>query len=365
VLAERFVTIVERLQAVAGDEVTRAFRASLADAYQVLKKWKQALTVLEQLEETPERLKKRAEIASELGLTGEALSLREKISTAPEELEEILTGYLKADLVPFAVRLGEKQWSAGQLSKKTLRLLAERLAPTVQGAQLSARVWPTVLRENVLDPDGWTLYSEALRGAGHEHEALMADGFGAALTSSHAPAPAVKLKEVDMATFATGHETPAGLKALTPETMPRVHQVLAHALEGLGGGHYYIGLDPVGGPEAWLAGDTVVLGAGALGVFGPMELNFLMALALGLGADGEALRRPGKVPSFSTAAVLAFNACSSSLAAARVLAMLDDRVRGTDPALVQTAEILTGSDAFAKVALRALELGEQATLPKK
>lgn len=365
VLAERFVTTVERLQAVAGEQVTHAFRASLADAYQSLKKWKQALAVLEQLEETPERLKKRAEIATELGLTGEALSLRERIATEPAELEEILGGYLKADLVPFAVRLGEKQWQAGQLSKKALRLLAERLAPTVQGAQLAARVWPSVLRENVLDPDGWTLYSEALRGAGHEDEAQMADGFGAALTSSNAPAPAVKLKEVDMATFATGHEAPLGLKALTPETMPRIHQVLSAALESMGGGHYYLGLDPVGGPEAWLAGDTVVLGAGALGVFGPMELNFLMALALGLGADGEALRRPGKVPSFAGAAVLAFNACPSSLAAARVLAVLDDRVRGSDPTLVQTAEILTGSDAFQKVALRGLELGEQATLPQK
>jgi hypothetical protein len=365
VLAERFVTVVERLQAVAGDAPVRAFHASLADAYQSLAKWKQALAVLEQLEETPERLKKRAEIAEELGLTGEALSLRERIATEPTELEEILTGYLKADLVPFAVRLGEKQWTAGALSKKALRLLAERLAPTVQGAVLAARVWPQVLRENVYDPDGWTLYSEALRGAGHEREADAADGFGAALTSSDGVAPAVQLRQVDLATFATGHETPPGLKALTPETMPRVHLVLSAALESLGGGHYYIGLDPVGGAEAWLAGDTLVLGAGALGVFGPVELSFLIALALGLGADGEALRRPGKVPRFAEAAVLAFDACPSSLAAARVLAVLDERVRGSDPTLVKTAELLLGSEAFQKVALRALEAGEQVTLPKQ
>jgi len=102
------------------------------------------------------------------------------------------------------------------------------------------------------------------------------------------------------------------------------------------------------------------LGAGALGVFGPVELTFLMALALGLGADGEALRRPGRVPRFAQAAVLAFDACPSSLAAARVLAVLDERVRGSDPAMVQTAEMLLGSDAFQKVALRALERGEKA-----
>ena len=359
--AGQLVSAVERLVALENDESAAPFRPSLADAYALLERWKEALTALEHLEATPARLAQRAELAAKLGLTGEALALREKIAKDPAELEEILEGYLQADLVPFAVRLGEKLWKEGQLSAGSLRMLAERLAPTVQGAQLAAQVWPEVLRANVLDADGWTLYSEALRGAGHEALAEVADGFGAALTSSAAPAAQVPLKEVEMATFATGHEAPPGLLPLTLETMPRVHQVLAAALQTLGGGRYPLGLDPVGGAEAWLAGDTVVLGAGALGVFGPVELTFLVALALGLGADGEALRRPGRVGGLGDAAVRAFDACPSSLAAARVLAVLDDRVRGSDPTLVQPAELLGGNEPFRRVALRALERGAKAT----
>jgi hypothetical protein len=116
-------------------------------------------------------------------------------------------------------------------------------------------------------------------------------------------------------------------------------------------------LDPEGGVEAWLAApDTLVLGAGALGAFGPVELDFLLALAFALGAEGEALARPGPVPGFGRAAVAAYRALPSSLAAGRVLALLSPEVRGRDPAEVEVGAVLRESAAFRALALAALEL---------
>jgi hypothetical protein len=45
-----------------------------------------------------------------------------------------------------------------------------------------------------------------------------------------------------------------------------------------------------------------------------------------------------------------------SLAAARVLAQLDERVRGTNPALVQTGQVLRNNRSFRAMAVRALDL---------
>ena len=58
-----------------------------------------------------------------------------------------------------------------------------------------------------------------------------------------------------------------------------------------------IWLDPSGASEAWLAsaGDLVI-GAGALWCFGPVEVTYLVALALALGTRDRRLARPGEVP---------------------------------------------------------------------
>ncbi|MGZ3458396.1 MAG: hypothetical protein ACXU86_07790, partial [Archangium sp.] len=89
--------------------------------------------------------------------------------------------------------------------------------------------------------------------------------------------------------------------------------------------------------------------------FGPVELGYLCALALCLGASGEALTRPGAVPGFDEAVVAAFRAVPASLAASRVLAYLAPEVRGSDPAQVDVGSVLRTSTAFRAVALAALE----------
>ncbi|HEY0096192.1 MAG TPA: hypothetical protein VGB96_17825, partial [Archangium sp.] len=101
--------------------------------------------------------------------------------------------------------------------------------------------------------------------------------------------------------------------------------------------------------------DELVLGAGALACFGPVELSYLCALALCLGARGEALSRPGPVEGFDEAAVTAFRAVPASLAASRVLAHLSPEVRGSDPSQVDVGTVLRTSTAFRAVALVALE----------
>jgi len=352
--ADRFVAMVERLGALAGDDATKPWREALAQALESLGRTREAYGVLGELEETVARVQHRAQLAEQLGLRGEALALREKVATSPAELEAVLTGYLQSELVPFAVRLGERLVGEGALSAQATRLLAERLAPTAQGAALAAKVWPTLLRGDVSDADGWTLYAEALRHLGRDAAATLADGFGAALTATAGAAPTATQRMLSVRP-APGVASPPAAVPVTDETMPRLAAAVADALDGFGVRGLRVVLDPVGGVEAWRAGDVLVLGAGALAVFGQAELPFLLALALSLGPSGEALTRPGEVDGFEAAAAAAFHAYPASLAACRVLARLDAAVRGGDPRAVDEASVLKQSAAFRAVALRALE----------
>lgn len=350
--AGRFASMVERLVDLAGEEAGVRWRAPLANAYEQLGRTKDAYTLLGQLDETPELIARRVKLAEQLGLTGEAFALSEKVADSREEFERILEGYLRTELVPFAVRLGSKLLDEAPLPPALLRLLAERLAPTTQGASLSVRAWPRLLAESVTDVDGWTLFSEALRLVGRESDATLADGFGAALSGTASAAPAVKPRSLPWSFGFVA--APATALPVTEDSMPRLNTVLRAALSGFEA-DVPVSLDVQGGVEAWLAESQLVLGAGALTVFGQAELPALIAFALALGETGAALRALAPVPDFADAAVRAFKAYPASLAMARVIAHLDDSVRGGDPRRVDLAHVLRGSAAFRAVALAALE----------
>ncbi len=351
----RFISMIERLTELAGPEAVEGYQQALVDAFEAQGRQRDALRLLSKLPETPDNLARRASLASSLGFTGEALQLRERVTTSSAELEGILSGYLQADLVPMAVRLGQKMVAENKLGPQTLRYLAERLSPTRQGAELAASLWPRLL-QSAGDADGWTLFAEALRQANRVDDAALADGFGAALTSGETQAVSVRAEAVDAPGAYKFPTVPEGLMPVTDSTMPRLKAVLDDALLGLGARGISVCLDPTGGPEAWLAATgLVVIGAGALAVYGQSELTYVLALALALGEEGHTLREPGEVKAFVDAAVLAFDAYPSSLSAGRVLAMLDPRVRGKDPQAVQLAEVLLDSPAFIAVARRALE----------
>lgn len=350
---ERFVSMVERLADLAGDEAIARWREPLADAYEQLGRAKDAYTLLGQLEETADVVRRRVKLAEQLGLTGEAFALSEKVADSREELERVLEGYLRSELVPFAVRLGTRLLDEAPLPPALLRLLAERLAPTQQGAALSARAWPSLLAEAVTDVDGWTLFAEALRLVGRTADADLADGFGAALSGTSGAAASVKPRALAWS-FGFVAAPPTSVE-LDAASMPRLDAVLREALAGFGAADVPVSLDVRGGVEAWLSEARLVLGAGALTVFGQAELRGLVALALALGESGAALRTIGAVPHFADAAVRAFDAYPASLALARVLAHLDDTVRGGDPRRVDIAAVLRKSAAFRAVALAALE----------
>src|SRR5262249_24028629 len=157
--------------------------------------------------------------------------------------------------------------------KPTLRFLAEHLAPTEQGAALAVRVWQELLEQSAFDPDGWTLYAEALRLVGRLQDAALADGFGAALTASDLASPTVRPEELHAPPASRFPELPDGLLPVTETTMPRLSAALTDTLEALGARGMTVALDPLGGVEAWQgAPQVVVLGAGALSVFGQSEL---------------------------------------------------------------------------------------------
>jgi len=356
---ELFTKLADKLSALEGAEALEPYRAPLAAAYEAQGRKKEALAMLSGLPESPENLQRRATLAADLGLKGEAMQLKERISTTPAERREVLTGYLEAELVPFAARLGEAMRVDGELDAKTSRLLAERLAPTEQGAKLASKVWPGLLLERVADADGWTLYGEALRLTGRESDAGLADGFGAALTASDAASPIIRPQAVDAPGAYRFPELPDGLMPVTEKNMPRLSLALYDALEALGAKGMTVALDPMGGVEAWQgAPQVLVLGAGALAVFGPSELTYLLALAMALGENGQQLRRPGDVEGLEEAAAAAFEAYPVSLAAGRVLAHLDGRVRGGDPSGVKLNELLPQSTAFEAVAKKAIAILE-------
>ena len=353
----RFVVVAEQLAAIlAGPAAMGLWRERLAEAYEALGRLPEAAEQLKLLPETPERLERRARIAEAQGLTGEALQLRERLTEDPAQLEDILRQYLDGQLVVFAVRLAERLFQAGQLSMQAKRLVAERLSPTIEGSALAIHLWPELLRQQPGDADAWTLYAEALKACDDvPMEVARVDGFGAALVSSTASASAATISPV---TLPEGfrHALPPDAVPVTEESMPRLHAALRPTLKELGAGKVRTFLNPAGGVEAYLASpDELVLGAGTLACFGPLELGYLCALALCLGASGEALSRPGSVEGFDEAAVAAFRAVPTSLAASRVLAHLSLEVRGSDPARVDVGTVLRTSTAFRVVALAALE----------
>jgi tetratricopeptide (TPR) repeat protein len=353
----RFVVVAEQLAAIlAGPAAMGLWRERLAEAYEALGRLAEAAEQLKLLPETPERLERRARIAEAQGLTGEALQLRERLTEDPAQLEDILRQYLDGQLVVFAVRLAERLFQAGQLSMTAKRLVAERLSPTYEGAALAIFIWPELLRQQPVDADAWTLYAEALAACDDvPMEVARVDGFGAALVSSTARASTATLSPVALPE-GFRHALPPDAVPVTDERMPRLYAALRPTLKELGAGALRVFLNPAGGVEAYLASpEELVLGAGTLACFGPVELGYLCALALCLGAKGEALSRPGEVEGFDEAAVAAFRAVPTSLAASRVLAHLSPEVRGSNPSKVDVGTVLRTSTAFRAVALAALE----------
>ena len=353
----RFVVVAEQLAAMlAGPAAMGLWRERLAEAYEALGRLPEAAEQLKLLPETPERLERRVRVAEAQGLTGEALQLRERLTEDPAQLEDILRQYLDGQLVVFAVRLAERLFQAGQLSMPAKRLVAERLSPTYEGAALAIHLWPELLRQQPVDADGWTLYAEALAACDDvAMEVARVDGFGAALVSSTASASTATISPVALSE-GFRHALPPEAVPVTEDSMPRLHAALRPTLKELGAGAVRVFLNPAGGMEAYLASpDELVLGAGTLACFGPVELGYLCALALCLGARGEALSRPGPVEGFDEAAVTAFRAVPTSLAASRVLAHLSPEVRGSDPSKVDVGTVLRTSTAFRAVALAALE----------
>jgi tetratricopeptide (TPR) repeat protein len=352
---DRFVVMAERLAQLTGSAGNEALQDDLAQAYESLGRKEDALKALAALSETPERLTRRAALAFELGLTGEALALRERLTDSPEELEKILAGYLERDLTSFAVKLGTRLIQAGQLSAAGRRRLAERVSGTTEGASVAAALWPEMLKANPADAEAWTYFAEALRQLGKTEEAQVVDGFGAALTGSALAATSAPLHPLPELVSVESRWPDRPLLALTAENMPRLHHAVKVALDGLGAAAVQPYLDPQGGPWAFQAGpDGLVIGAGALSCFGASELTYLTALALSLGRRGAELPALGPVEGFTEAALAAFEAYPSSLSAARVIAHLDERVRGKDPTAFSPAELLHDSPAFRALALAVL-----------
>src|SRR5262249_13219928 len=157
---------------------------------------------------------------------------------------------LQAHLLPFAVRLGERLLQTHTLSAQTRRWMAQRFAPSSEGAELAARLWPELLKANALDADGWTLFAEALRHVGRTAEAEIADGFGAALSGGGAPTSLLPVRPIARAAAAEwSTERPQELMSITSHSMPRLYSAIAPQLQALGAGEVRPYLSLRGGVE--------------------------------------------------------------------------------------------------------------------
>lgn len=355
---DRLVAMAERLQRMAGERAVTAHEPLLVDAYEALGRKSEAYRILSRLGDAEDVLRRRAKLAEEVGLYGEALALRERLTTDASELEDILKGYVKANLLPFAVRLGEALLARGTLKMETRTLLAERLSPTQEGAALASKLWLELLPNRLVDADAWTLFAEALRLNGRAAAANLVDGFGAALAGSAQIAQTPVLSPLSsLGSLDGAPELPEGAVEISPKNMPRLHATLSEALSGLKLRGRDLYLDPKGGAVAYVAdGGALVLGVGALAAFGPSELSYLLALAWALGADGKRMFQASDSSAWADEAAEAFAAAPTSLGAARVVALLDPTVLGDDPLTVDVPGVLKHSAAFRALAKKALAL---------
>ncbi len=354
---DRFVALVERLASLLGAPAVEQYREPLVRAYLALGRKLDALKILSLLEETPERLRQRADIALELGLKPESLRIRERLCQTGEEREEVLSGYLEAGLIAQAVVLAQRMLGPGEVSAAMKETLALRISASTEGAALAVSLWPGLLTEEVANAEGWKAFAEALRRVDRDEAASVAYGFFIGLSGAPAPCPVPRILPVEKTGMRTEARPPGELVLVASESMPKLHQALSSALSALGSGVERVYLDPAGGAEAYLLrDDELVLGAGALSCFGPAELAYLCALALALGARGPQLAHSGPIEGLEQAATASFVAVPSSLAATRVLTILDEQVRGGDPSRMNALEVLSGSSAFRAIARRALSL---------
>ncbi|HZJ53566.1 MAG TPA: flagellar hook-length control protein FliK, partial [Myxococcaceae bacterium] len=354
---EEFADLAERLGSLAGTEALDGRLDELVHAYVQLGRAADALGVLSQLPATEERIRLRAELAESLGRVEEALALREQLARTPEEREELALAALRGGRHADAVRILAPIGSLEALSPESQRTFAAALAGTEIGATLAVELWALLLARHPVDAEGWALHAEALRHAGRSEAAARSAAFGHLFAGEETVAAPVPLQPVARSPVRTSLTLPGGVVAVTPEEMPNLRMVLDESLAALGAPGLQIWLDPGGASEAWLASaEHQVAGAGALSVFGPLEITYLVALALALGDEGQALARPGEVPGLPAAAAEAFAAVPSPAAAARVMLWLDPVARGADLDTVDPAAVLTGSAALAAVVQRALRL---------
>ena len=352
-----FVDLAERLASLSGPEVLSGRQDELAHAYVRLGRAAEALSVLSQLPATEERIRLRADLAEALGRSQEALALREQLAHTPEEREALALAALRAGRHSDVVRILDPLDSLELLSPESQRTFGTALATTEEGASLAVQLWALLLSRHPVDAEGWSLHAEALRHAGRPDAAARSATFGNLFSGEETVATPVAVQPVARGPVRASMTLPGGVLLVTPEEMPNLRSVLDEALAGLGAPGLQIWLDSSGASEAWMAsaGD-LVLGAGALTLFGPVEVTYLVALALALGDEGQALTRPGEVSGLADAAAEAFAAVPSPAAAARVLLWLDPVARGADLDTVDPTAVLTGSAALAAVVQRALRL---------
>jgi tetratricopeptide (TPR) repeat protein len=353
---ERFVSLAEQLQALAGPAAVAEVRPQLASAYARLGRVEEAYRTLGELPATPELLAKRAELAEALGRRDESFALRQQLVHSPAERARLGVEALQAGLPERAVRL--LAGAEAEVPPESRRSVAEQLATFPAGAPSAVALWPGLLSQGVLDADGYQAYALALRHTGRLLDATYFEEFARAargeLPLAELPPTITRLARPRAVLT---HPLPPGALPVQAERMPQLHRALTQALFALGVPEVLAYLDPAGGPEAWLAGrETLVLGAGGLSLYGPAELTYLLALALLLGDEGVRLLTPGPLASVDRVAPAAFLAVPSPLAAARVLLLLDGSVRGADVEGLDVAQVLQGSRAFYAVVQRALAL---------
>ena len=353
-----FADLAERLSSLAGPDALAGRHDELVQAYVRLDRAADALGVLSQLPATEERIRLRAELADSLGRAQEALALREKLAHTPEEREALALTALRAGQLEDVVRILAPLGSVDAVSRASAARVRHRARRKRDRGAGRGRALGAAARRASGGCRGLGAARPRRSSAPGDPRPRRGRSPSAASSPERRSRPRpVAVQPVARAPVRTSVTLPGGVLAVTPEDMPALRAVLDEALAALGAPEVQVWLDPAGASEAWLAGaNDLVLGAGALSLFGPTDITFLVAVALALGDAGQALARPGEVPGLDAAAAEAFAAVPSPSAAARVVLWLDPVARGADVDTVDPSAVLTGSAALAAVVQRALQL---------
>ena len=248
----------------------------------------------------------------------------------------------------------------GNARPSVIRRLASKLAASGTSAGVAMPLLVRHLKKLPGDIEAWKGLADALTALGRNSEAQRAQGFVGGLTPDGPKATPSKARSLP-GVVSSSLGVPKNISPLDADTMPRLAQATHNILQAFGASGVLPVLELGGGCWVYLAGKTLVIGAGTLQVLSPGELPIAVALALRMGEASYELGRTEEPPGLSRALLEAIHAYPSTHAACRILGVFTALSKQVPTNGVAVINALVGAKAFAELVASELERIEART----